>query len=192
MRILMLGNSYTFVNHMPDTLARLTGAEVVRHTRGGARLAEQLNPKTRLGGLTQAALRNEKWDFVVLQEMSNGPITAKESFLKNTSLLCNQIRANGAVPILYATWAYKCGGAQLASFGMDYEEMYRKMHDAYFEAAKQNHALLADVGRKFYERSDTANLYAEDGSHPNEAGSLIAAETIAAVIKAHGGKEREG
>lgn len=36
MRILMLGNSFTFANHMPETLAELTGAEVVQHTRGGA------------------------------------------------------------------------------------------------------------------------------------------------------------
>ena len=48
MRILMLGNSFTFTNHMPQMLANLTGAEVVHHTRGGARLSEQLNPNTRL------------------------------------------------------------------------------------------------------------------------------------------------
>ena len=49
MRILMLGNSFTFTNHMPQTLAGLTGAEVVCHTRGGARLSEHLNPSTKLG-----------------------------------------------------------------------------------------------------------------------------------------------
>ena len=43
MRILMLGNSFTFANDMPAMLAELTEAEVVHHTRGGARLAEQLN-----------------------------------------------------------------------------------------------------------------------------------------------------
>lgn len=54
MRILMLGNSYTFTNNMPSTLAKLTGAEVVQHTRGGARLSEQLNPswsRSRFRGL---------------------------------------------------------------------------------------------------------------------------------------------
>ena len=66
MRILMLGNSFTFVNNMPDKLAQLTGAEVIHHTRGGARLAEQLNPETKMGGLTHAALQNEKWDYVIL------------------------------------------------------------------------------------------------------------------------------
>ena len=49
MRILMLGNSFTFYNDMPDLLAELTGAEVVFHTRGGARLAEHLNLEAELG-----------------------------------------------------------------------------------------------------------------------------------------------
>ena len=39
MRILMLGNSFIFTNNMPQMLANLTGAEVVHHTRGGARLS---------------------------------------------------------------------------------------------------------------------------------------------------------
>lgn len=60
MRILMLGNSFTFTNDMPQLLADLTGAEVVHHTRGGARLSEQLNLATRLGGRTQAALTEER------------------------------------------------------------------------------------------------------------------------------------
>lgn len=99
MRILMLGNSFTFANNMPETLANLIDAEVVQHTRGGARLAKQLNPNTKMGGMTQAALENEKWDYVILQEMSNGPITSRESFLNNTVLLCERIRSNGAVPV---------------------------------------------------------------------------------------------
>ena len=48
-------------------LAALTGGEVVCHARGGARLSEQLNPNTRLGARTQAALAGERWDYVVLQ-----------------------------------------------------------------------------------------------------------------------------
>lgn len=92
MRILMLGNSFTFTNNMPQMLADLTGTEVVHHTRGGARLSEQLNPNTKLGSQTQAALQNEKWDYVVLQEMSHGPITAPKSFFSSVEQLCRQIR----------------------------------------------------------------------------------------------------
>lgn len=111
MRILMLGNSLTSAQDMPDILAELTGAEVVCHTRGGARLSEHLNPNTRLGARTQAALAKEQWDYVVLQEMSHGPITAPGSFFASVERLCRQIRENGAIPVLYATWAYQKGGA---------------------------------------------------------------------------------
>ena len=185
MRILMLGNSFTFTNHMPQMLASLTGAEVVYHTRGGARLSEQRNPNTRLGSQTQAVLQKEKWDYVVLQEMSHGPITAPKSFFSSVEQLCRQIRANGAVPILYATWAYQKDGAKLAAKSWDYDEMARTLSEACHKAARENNALIADVGRRFYELSDTQRLYAADGVHPSELGSRIAAETIAAVIRQH-------
>lgn len=187
MRILMLGNSFTYFNDMPQTLSVLTGAEVAHHTRGGARLSEQLNVQTALGALTQAALRDEQWDYVILQEMSNGPITAPGSFLDSVNRLCALARQNGAEPILYATWAYQKDSAKLATMNMGYDEMFRRMFEAYHQAADQNHALIADVGQRFYELSDSQNLYVEDGFHPNEAGSRLAAETIARVIGQHRG-----
>lgn len=185
MRILMLGNSFIFTNDLPQMLARLTGGEVAHHTRGGARLSEHLSPGTKLGARTQAALREEHWDYVVLQEMSHGPITAPVSFFSSEERLCGQIRENGAVPILYATWAYQKGGDKLASKGWDYDEMACKLSEAYHRAAQENHALIADVGLRFYELSGTQNLYADDGIHPNKLGSRIAAETIATVIQQH-------
>ncbi|MCD8016015.1 MAG: hypothetical protein LUG99_23225 [Lachnospiraceae bacterium] len=91
----------------------------------------------------------------------------------------------GAVPVFYLTWAYQKGGRQLKKSGLDYDEMYQGLQEAYREAASKGNALLADVGTAFYERSTVENLYAEDGSHPNEAGSRLAAETIASVILNH-------
>lgn len=135
MRILMLGNSFTTANDLPGQLAALTGAEVVCHTRGGARLAEHLNPGTRLGARTQAALAGEHWDHVVLQEMSHGPCTSPGSFFASVERLCAQIRAAGAVPVLYATWAYQEGGAKLAAKSWDYETMARTLSEAYRQAA---------------------------------------------------------
>ena len=185
MCILMLGNSLTFANDMPQMLAALTGAEVVHHTRGGARLSEQLNPATRLGAQTQAALAGEHWDYVVLQEMSHGPISSPKSFFSSVAQLCEQIRASGAAPVLYATWAYQKGSAKLAAKSWDYDAMSLALSEAYRQAARENRALLADVGRQFYELADTQNLYAPDGVHPSELGSHIAAETIASVINQH-------
>ena len=185
MRILMLGNSFTTANNLPQALASLTGAEVACSARGGARLSEQLNPGSRLGSQTRAALQKEKWDYAVLQEMSHGPITAPRSFFSSVEGLCRQIRANGAVPILFATWAYQRGGAKLTAKGWDYNEMARTLSEACHKAARENNTLIADVGRRFYELAGTRNLYAPDGVHPNEFGTRVAAETIASVINQH-------
>lgn len=185
MRILMLGNSYTFANHLPQLLGERLDAEVVHHTRGGARLAEQLNLKTKMGAQTQAALQNEKWDYVILQEMSNGPISANDKFMKSVHALCTQIQQNGAMPVLYATWAYERDSKQLEKIGMTYEQMARTMQMCYDQAARKNNALLADVGKVFYEYADSESIYATDGSHPNERGTYLAVETIAATILEH-------
>ena len=179
----MLGNSFTFFCDMPRMLADLLGAEVVHHTRGGAHLAEHLNPGTELGSRTQSALRDEKWDYVVLQEYSTGPIRSPERFRQSVRALCGQIRENGAVPVLYATWAFKKGGKKLDESGLVYEDMFRGLYDAYHAAAPENSALIADVGKCFYEQPDEAGLYASDDYHPSPAGSRLAAEELAAQIR---------
>lgn len=182
MRILMLGNSLTFYNDMPARLAGLIGAEVTAHTRGGARLSEHINPKTELGSKTLPALETEPWDYVILQEMSNAPITSKAAFLRSISALCEKIHNAGATPLLFATWAYQKGSPQMEKMDISYDVMAAQMAESYREAAEQNDALLAEVGTAFYEHSKSENLYADDGCHPNEAGSKLAAEIIAAVI----------
>ena len=61
--------------------------------------------------------------------------------------------------------------------------MTQTLSEAYHKAAQENNALIADVGRRFYEWSVPQDLYAADGVHPSELGSHIAAETVAAVIR---------
>ena len=192
MRILMLGNSFTFYNDMPSMLAEITGAEVVHHTRGGARLAEQLNPDTQMGAKTQEALTGESWDYVVLQEMSNGPITYRESFMNSVAELCKKAKAAGATPILYATWTYQKNCSKLEEMGLEYDVMAAQLSEAYHEAADRNEALIAEVGQRFYEQAEKIDLYAEDGQHPSEVGSRLAAETIAAVIATDQEKKKAG
>lgn len=184
MRILMLGNSLTSANDLPGAVARLTGAHVAAHTRGGARLAEQLNPDTRMGAATLSALRDERWDCVVLQESSNGPVVHRESFLRSAEGLCTLARQAEATPVLYATWAYRPGCAKLARMEMDFEEMAQALDEAYREAAMRGGALLADVGGVFRARGGDAVLYAADGLHPSELGTRLAAEIIARLVLA--------
>ena len=183
MRILMLGNSFTFFHDMPDMVREITGAHVESHTRGGANLSEQLNAETEMGAATLKSLE-EHWDYVVLQEYSNGPITGREAFLRSVRGLCEKIRACGGVPVLYATWAYEKGGPKLQAMGCTYEEMAAGLREAYHAAAEENGALVADVGDRFLEKADTLQLYEEDSYHPSACGSRLAAQTLSDVMLA--------
>ena len=183
MRILMLGNSFTYCNDLDKALAEKLGAYVVRNVRGGARLSEQLNPATELGA-GAAKLMAEKWDYVILQEMSRGPVTEKESFMQSVKELSARARECGAKPLLYATWAYREGSEKLASTGLGYKEMTDLLHESYHEAAAANGCLVADVGDAFYENREKADeLFVEDDYHPGVFGTRLAAEVIAKVIK---------
>ena len=184
MRILMLGNSFTYFHDMPDMLAAMLNAEVVSHTRGGAMLSEQLNPETEMGAHTLKALAEEKWDYVILQEQSNAPITKKNSFMDSSEKLCSLIKDNGAKPLFYATWAYREGTDKLATMKMTYEEMDAGLSQSYREAAAAGGALIAEVGAAFTAMRSLAGLYEDDDYHPSESGSLLAAATIAKAIQA--------
>ena len=182
MRILMLGNSFTYYHDMPDILAHLLGAEVVAHTRGGAYLAEQLNPETEMGARTLKALQEEKWDYVVLQEQSNAPALHREAFQQSAAALCALIHENGAKPVFYATWAYRDGTEKLASTNLTYDEMHEQLYDSYHAAAKAANALIADVGVAFRAVRAQVDVLEADDYHPSAAGSVLAAATIAKVI----------
>ena len=183
MRILMLGNSFTFANDMPSMLAGLMDAEVIQNTTGDVGLSDHLDPESLIGACTLAALEHGTWDYVVLQEMSYTPVTDKEAFLKSAAIMCEKVHAAGAVPLFYATWAYQKGSEIMAAMPVSYDVMAAQLSAAYHEAAEQGDALVADVGQKFYKLSSKRDLYAEDGCHPNEEGSRLAAETIAAAIR---------
>lgn len=183
MRILMLGNSFTYYNDMPRILAAMLGEEVVSFTRGGAYLSAHLDPADEMYESTHKALADEKWDYVILQEQSNAPMTKREDFQQSAKGLCELIHRNGAKPLFYATWSYKDDTEKLAGMGKSYDEMLDALYDSYHAAAEANDALIADVGLAFRDVREIVELYCEDAFHPSPAGSVLAAATIAAVIR---------
>lgn len=182
MKILFLGNSFTFVNDLPAVVAALLDADVSSHTRGGARLAEQLNPETTLGAKTLSALRDEAFDYVVLQEQSFAPVGSFDSFLKSVKALCALIRENGATPLLYATWAYREGSEKLQKTGYTYCAMDEALSSAYHKAAEETGALVADAGKAFTALRSILCPYQADDYHPSEVGTMIAAHAIVNTI----------
>ena len=124
---------------------------------------------------------------MVLQEYSNGPIVDKPRYLRSVNALCRLIRENGAQPVIYASWAYKEDSPKLATMNMSYAEMDAALHAACHEAAAQNNALIADVGRAFTASRDLLELYEPaDDYHPTREGAAIIAHEIIRCIERAG------
>ncbi len=184
MKVLMLGNSFTYFHDMPKMVAALLGEEVDSVTRGGVYLYQMLEPADELHAQVMAAINRQKWDYIVLQEQSNAPALRPKLFHASVKKLCEIIRENGATPVLYASWAYREGSEKLASTGMSYAEMDKAMYDSYHKAAEENGALVADVGRAFTALREWIDPYEKtDDYHPSEAGSVLAAHVIAETLK---------
>ena len=185
LRVLFLGNSYTYYNNLPrlvEELAAAAGKKV--ETRmiapGGASLADHAATAK-----TVEAIRSGGWDFVVLQEQSalgavylvNGEarVANPEAFFAAARRLDAEIRKAGAKTILFHTWPQR-----------EAPESDRAMLDyAYMRIARELGAAVAPVGlawRQARAEVGGASLYAEDGSHPSRTGSYLAAAVIAATL----------
>jgi hypothetical protein len=175
MRVLFVGNSYTYYNNlagMVESLSRAAGQpmEARAITRGGATL-EQMYAWTQ----AREVLQSSRWDYVVLQEQStlglqlwNGDwsVNQPDAFHNWVRIWSHAIRQGGARPVLLNTWARKGRG-----------EMQAHLDWAYSAIAKEIGAPLIPAGEAF--RTSLAGapeieLY-EDGSHPSPAGSYLAA-----------------
>ena len=190
--ILFIGNSYTYFHDMPTALfqkiAESAGytVQVSSITKGGWTLEKHADIADEYGKAVDAALRENRYDYVILQEQSVRPASEPEKFYAAVRSLADKIRANGAAPILYATWGRKSGSKILAEHGWTNEVMTEKLAAAYRTIGKEIDAKVAYAGLAFYDvntqHGDTVDLYDPDLSHPSAAGSYLAALTIFARI----------
>ncbi|HEY9733850.1 MAG TPA: hypothetical protein V6C89_18210 [Drouetiella sp.] len=179
-RILFIGNSFTYVNSLPLTLAALVSnsntqppATVAQVVWGGAKLAEHLVK----GGSRKCIAQDGPWTYVVLQEQSQTPVLDTERFLSAVSQFNDDIARARSKTVLYETWSDK--GKPDEQSGLT---------NAYNRAASQTRALLIPAGEAFALCSrDHAeiNLYDADGHHPSKEGTYLAACVFYAKLFGH-------
>lgn len=190
LRVLFIGNSFTFMNDMPDMLKGIAQSKkkqmIVEKVAYGGKSLEfhSANPET------YQAIKRRKWDYIILQELSNNPAQPESKVDKITlpyaKQLSDSIRKNYECTkvILYMTWGYKNGNSQWKEIGT-YDQMQEKIHSTYFRFSDVLNAQIAPVGevwkqvRKNYPGLD---LYDADNYHPNKLGSYLAASTFFATI----------
>jgi hypothetical protein len=184
--ILFIGNSFTFTNDLPDMFSQLacSGGHRVETTmvaEGGWTLANHLAaPETR------DALKQQKWDFVILQEQSQTPATEpsrSQGMYPAVRGLVSQIEALGSKPVLFMTWGYQNGWPEAGY--QTYEAMQAQLTAGYMGIANELQIPVAPVGEAWQQaraHSSSLDLWIADGEHPNAQGTYLAACVFYAVI----------
>lgn len=198
-RVLFLGNSYTYVNHLPTVLEKLatSGGDSIftaASTPGGCSLGHPDN-----GHLFNSSSLNliaeGNWDFVVLQEQSQFPVIPhfRDNYTYPAAKTLDSLIhvANPcAQTLFFMTWGRKIGGQQCIEgycspeFN-NYFEMQNALATAYLQMTTSNHSCCVPVGKAWsaaLQDQPQIELFSGDGSHPALSGTYLAACTFYATI----------
>ena len=174
-RILFIGNSFTARNNLPSLLAQLVHAggkgelECELISAGGASLRMHLNK-----GEAQTRLQTSRWDYVVLQEQSTLPVKNPKRTGENIREFDAIIKAAQARTVLYMTWARQ-----------NAPETQSALSETYTKAGREIGATVVPVGlawRDCLAAHPAIVLHDKDQSHPNLAGSYLAACAFYAAL----------
>jgi hypothetical protein len=184
---LFLGNSYTYVNNLPQLIkdiALANGDTLVFDSNcpGGQTFQGHFNDLTSL-----TKINSQAWDCVILQAQSQEPSFSPtqvdsqtlpyavklDSIIKNNNL-CSET-------IFFETWGRKYGDASnCASYApvCSYLGMQNRLRASYKLFADTTHGIMSPAGeawRKSIAQNPTLELYSSDESHPSLEGSYLTA-----------------
>lgn len=176
LKILMLGNSLTYVNDMPAMIAELAARagesrpSVIVEAHGNYGLEQHWSDAHSLAALDDATV-----DVLVMQQ---GPSTVPESganLLEYATRIADRVAKKGTRPGMYVVWP---------PIGGDINSGIAN----YTAAADARDMAIYPVGHAFRHVMTTypeLRLYETDDFHPNFPGSWLAAMIITAVIYDH-------
>lgn len=184
LRVLFIGNSYTYFNDLPSVIGDLAQAAgdqrsfvAEQVTFGGHTIEMHLRRPEAL-----QAVRLGRWDVVVLQEQSTRPIEAPQLTERDAPRVGDAVRRAGAHLALYLTWARESRPSSQDT-----------LTATYAAAARKSGATVIPVGEAWrLARTDSAvtgalrrarlSLFEADGSHPSPVGTYLAACVMYATL----------
>lgn len=193
-KVLFVGNSYTYVNNLPQMLHDLAlslGDTIYFDSSapGGYTFQQHSTYAT-----TISKINASNWDYVVLQAQSQEPSFPPAQVQSQTfpyaAVLDNIVHANSECTkiMYYMTWGRKYGDASNCAAWppiCTYEGMTSRLRWAYIQMATDNYSQVAPVGMAWYHSrmaDSTINLWSGDNSHPSVAGTYLTACTFYASI----------
>lgn len=169
--VLFIGNSLTYTNDLPATVAAIAASagDTVRvRMAAGPNLAliDHLN------GATDAvqAIRSGTWEYVVLQQGPTPAGICRDSLVLWTQMFDPLIRAAGARPALFMTWPSASAAGFFDAVRVSFEDAARAVGGTFMPAG--------EAWRWVLDRDPTVALYGADGFHPSPIGTFLAALEI--------------
>jgi hypothetical protein len=172
LRVLFIGNSFTrywggqsviqtrLARSSPDALLRPPILE--QSTGNGFDLRDHWEMDRSVSRIQEG-----NWDYVVLQDHSEGPLSHRQAFFDYARRFDAEIKRAGAKTVLFMTWA------------REFEpELQAPLAEAYRALGKELGADVVPVGLAFVEsraHRPGLKLYDRDGKHPTPAGSYLTA-----------------
>lgn len=196
-RVLFLGNSYTYVNNLPLLIANVAhaGGDSLFYDSnciGGYSFYDHVNDASSLAKISAG-----NWDAVVLQAQSQEPSFSPAQV--NAQTLPYAIQLDSvikhynpcALTVFYETWGRKTGDASNCPFYppvCTYSGMQNRLRASYKLFADTVKGCMAPVGeafRKLMSLNSQIDLYQADLSHPSLEGSYLAASVFYESLFAH-------
>lgn len=173
LKILFVGNSYTYYNNMPQLVSVLSDSTHTKlitrkSTVGGVTLKNHWLGER--GLKTKAIITAGGYDVVVIQEHSMGTIDTPADFKKYSKELCDLVKTTGAKPYFYMTWAREKTPQYQAEITAMYEQI-----------ARENGVEVIPVGKAWElarHLRPNLELFSPDGSHPSAIGSFLIASVF--------------
>jgi hypothetical protein len=171
LRILFIGNSLTYYNDLPGTLAdiaRTAGDTIAVESVTGPGFALIDHLQGQSGAV--AAVQRGGWDVVVLQQGPSTLAVNRDSLVLWTGMFDSIIRPTGARTALYMVWPAGASAAGIDAVRQSYQLAAQSVGGLFLPAgvALQN-ALQSDA---------TLALLGTDDFHPSPLGTYLVAITI--------------
>jgi hypothetical protein len=170
LRVLFVGNSYTYSYDLPRVVARVAAARGIEMTTG--MLAEpNYAIEDHLARSDYEAQLQRGWDWVVLQQGPSSLPENQQNLRVHAGRAADLARARGARVALFAAWP-----------ALDNAHTWAAAELSYRNAALANRLCVLPVStawRYARERAPQVQLYSDDRLHPERDGTLLAALVMA-------------
>jgi hypothetical protein len=184
LRVLFVGNSYTYFNDLPSVVADFARAAGERRafvpeqvTFGGHTVEMHLGRREALD-----AVRRGGWSVVVLQEQSTRPIESPERTLRDVARFAVEVRQSGARLALYLTWAREANPATQDALSRTYQDAALAAGAIVIPVGEAWRAARTDQSVSDALKATKSSLFEPDGSHPSPIGTYLAACVVYAFL----------